>query len=312
MAEQSNLTLVALTPVGVSMPGRNPSFLMVDDAGQLYNSRTGAAVKPAARSTVVIANGAAVTGSDSYESALGPGPGSTPFYAGFADVGISAATYGPLTIANYYGFVSWVYNAPPQTTIDNLFGLHIDGTLHPNLVATTRSVGARLGYRSGGATFKAALWLSGDTADTASGIAFGSTGDCSLYRKGSGGLETPKRLWASRFACLSTPTGVVAGPGAGTSPGSFIRVGNDEGFQVRFTTGSPTTTGMIFTVTFGGTATADAPIPVWSPGNAATATLNGTTMPYVTATASTLVLNSGSAALTASTTYSFNFKCTFY
>ncbi len=107
----------------------------------------------------------------------------------------------------------------------------------------------------------------------------------------------------------SAPT-FASGTGAGTSPTISV-TGTDLALKLNVTTGTAPTgsNAVIATVTFS-TAYASAPICLFSPGNAAAALLSGVTNPFITSTATTVVLNSGSSALSASSAYIWNISCT--
>jgi len=106
----------------------------------------------------------------------------------------------------------------------------------------------------------------------------------------------------------SAPT-IAAGTGAGTGPTIAI-VGNDLCLKVTLTTGTlPVVSATVFTVTFNA-AYGAAPIPQMTGGNGAAASLNGLSMVYPTTTTTTMVLNSDTTALTASTQYIWYFTLT--
>lgn len=110
----------------------------------------------------------------------------------------------------------------------------------------------------------------------------------------------------SRLAGSGTVPTVVAGVGAGTSPTVTLVRQFDLAFTLSVVTGTtPTAAAVVATVTFGGGAYATAPHFSVSPSNAAAAELSGTGAVYGTSTTTTFVLNAGSAALAASTTYLF-------
>jgi len=101
---------------------------------------------------------------------------------------------------------------------------------------------------------------------------------------------------------------IAAGAGAGTTPTVSVSTATDLAGVINITTGTlPTgTNAVIATVTFN-TAYGVAPIVILQPANAITATLTGATGVYVTSTTTTLVLTSGTTALTASTAYKWNY-----
>lgn len=126
-----------------------------------------------------------------------------------------------------------------------------------------------------------------------------------LYVNGAGrvvGLLSPNRLAGASAA----PT-IAAGTGAGTTPTISI-VGNDIAGRITITTGTtPVANATIATVTFAGGAFAAAPYIHLTPSNQLAAALSGANMVFPSSTTTTLVLTSGTTALTAATTYTFNY-----
>lgn len=180
------------------------------------------------------------------------------------------------------------------------YGISVDGIA---LLGATNGAGIRIFDQPSGS--RGGIWFPGNSALGArAGISWGSSADTSVYRGAAGVLESPGDVRFDHPRCLKAPS-IAAGAGAGTSPTIAI-AGTDLGFSVTLAQGNPTATGVICTVTFGKTWTV-APKAGISPGNAATAALSGNSVPYVTTTATTLVLNSGSTGLTAGTQYVWNF-----
>jgi hypothetical protein len=106
-------------------------------------------------------------------------------------------------------------------------------------------------------------------------------------------------------ANTATPS-IAGGTGAGASP-SVAVTGSDIAGKISITTGiSPSGSNTtIATVTFNVPYTAS-PYVILTPADGTTALLSGTTMVYIGAATSTgFVLTSGTAALAASTSYSF-------
>jgi hypothetical protein len=104
-----------------------------------------------------------------------------------------------------------------------------------------------------------------------------------------------------------TPTSTSAnGAGAGTSTETLSITGNDAGGLITLHTGtSPTgSNAVIWTITFAGTY-ASAPYVTLTPNDSTAAALSGATQIFVTSSATTFVLTSGSTALTAATTYTW-------
>lgn len=106
----------------------------------------------------------------------------------------------------------------------------------------------------------------------------------------------------------STP-GIVAGTGAGTSPTVSV-TGTDLAGKVTVTTGTlPTgTNATVATITYASSYAYPAgSYVVLYPANAITATLSGVSMVYVNGTTTTFVITSGTTALTAASTYVWNY-----
>lgn len=105
----------------------------------------------------------------------------------------------------------------------------------------------------------------------------------------------------------------VAGAGAGTGPTIVCNVGAtclDNGGQVKVVTGTGPPTGDIVTVNFGAAHNGNA--CTISPFGLSAAALNSTTQVYVAGSGGTqFVITSGSAAIAASTSYVWNYTCTF-
>jgi hypothetical protein len=107
----------------------------------------------------------------------------------------------------------------------------------------------------------------------------------------------------------------AVGPGAGTSPSNFgCEIGVtcfDNGGEIVISTGSSPTTGTIITVSFAGTHNNNA-CTLW-PGAGAAVALSGATQVSVAGNAGTaFTISSGTTPLTASTTYLWNYTCTFH
>jgi len=110
-------------------------------------------------------------------------------------------------------------------------------------------------------------------------------------------------------AAVSQKPSVAGGTGAGATPATPTLDANatDLCGTISVTpAASPDANAVIATLTFKN-AYATAPHIILTPANAAAAALSGTTQIHPTSTTTTLVLNSGSAALTASTAYSWNY-----
>ena len=156
----------------------------------------------------------------------------------------------------------------------------------------------------------------GSTTFTANGVVYltgGVLGSSALGAAGTvlGGTGAAPAFTASptlthQIAGGAAPT-VAAGAGAGTGPTVSI-TGHDTDCQITITTGTaPTgTNAVIATITYGATYTT-VPMSYLQAANAnAAGLIAALTTPYVTNTATTAVLTSGTNALTGSTTYIFN------
>jgi hypothetical protein len=219
------------------------------------------------------------------------------------------------TVTNLRGVEVSLAQGSNLCTVGTSAGVYVIGP-PASRVNTTASYGVYIGdiplggapngaaLRIDGQSDSRGLWFASNLASARAGIAFGSPADTTLYRGASGILESPGDIRFDHPRCLQAPT-IATGAGAGTSPTIAI-AGTDLGFTVTLTQGNPTGTGVICTVTFGKTWTV-APKAGISPGNAATAALSGNSVPYVTTTATTLVLNSGSTGLVAGTQYIWHF-----
>lgn len=120
-------------------------------------------------------------------------------------------------------------------------------------------------------------------------------------------------LTAARYTAyspLGVPT-VAAGAGAGTGPTLTVTAGsNDCKMQVVLTTGTGPAVDTLFTITYRTAATGTLTSGVvFSAAGANAAALTGTSAPWVSAEAlDTFTFRSGSVALAATTTYTWNFQ----
>lgn len=123
-------------------------------------------------------------------------------------------------------------------------------------------------------------------------------------------LGTPLNFYLGLSLVGTITSGTGAGTPASFSCTSFTTNCLDNGGQLSITTGSaPATSGIVLTVPFGGTHLgANCTLS----GKAAPATaLSGATQVGIVATASSFAITSGTSALSASTTYIWNYTCTF-
>lgn len=139
-----------------------------------------------------------------------------------------------------------------------------------------------------------------------------SLGGTDLWAFNSGGTIKPFSfgvLQADHFVGNSTAPTTAAGTGAGTSP-TIALTGNDADGQISVTTGTgtPAANAAIVTATFH-TAYGSAPRCVISPANSATDVLGAGLQVYPTSSTTTVVLNSGTTGLAASTAYIWNYIC---
>ena len=102
--------------------------------------------------------------------------------------------------------------------------------------------------------------------------------------------------------------GIAAGAGAGTTPTITLAAGSDNksGIITIVTGTSPAANSAIVTLTFD-VAYASKAVVVISPYNAPAAALYNTTQIYANASLTQFFLESGTAALTAGTTYKWNY-----
>ncbi len=110
------------------------------------------------------------------------------------------------------------------------------------------------------------------------------------------------------YSTSATPA-IVAGAGAGTSPTVSI-VGTNSGGIITITTGTlPTLSAVAATITFSSSfAFPNGCAVVVSPHNANAAILSGAQMVYLIGATTNWTVNTGTTALTAITTYEFNYK----
>ena len=101
---------------------------------------------------------------------------------------------------------------------------------------------------------------------------------------------------------------ITCSTGAGTSP-TCGGTGQDLDGQISITTGTtPATSSVIATSTFS-VAYSSAPYCVFSPANASSSLLSGTSGVWINSTTSAVTLNSGTVGLIAATAYKWNYHC---
>lgn len=151
---------------------------------------------------------------------------------------------------------------------------------------------------------------------------FYSNGTAPSYSLGNVGIGSGKTapayavdvngtVAANRFQNQGSTPSIAAGAGAGTGPTVSI-IGRDNGFKITITTGTTPvgSNAIVATVTYAGGAYPNGSIPTCtagvSGGTSNAALLNGTSMVATDGTTTTMILYSGTVALTAATTYVFN------
>ena len=142
--------------------------------------------------------------------------------------------------------------------------------------------------------------------------AIGTVGDCLQF--GSNGIDPVDSGTGCASAMGSTPGSVIADSGAGTSPTiTTISGATDGAGWVQVLTGSsPNTSAGVVTIPFGGTYT-KTPRCAVQPANAVASALSGNAAVYVpqsTSTTAHFVIQVGSTALAATTTYIWRWECT--
>ena len=101
---------------------------------------------------------------------------------------------------------------------------------------------------------------------------------------------------------------ITCSTGAGTSP-TCGGTGQDLDGQISITTGTtPATSSVIATSTFS-VAYSSAPYCVFSPANASSSLLSGTSGVWINSTTSAVTFNSGTVGLIAATAYKWNYHC---
>lgn len=189
--------------------------------------------------------------------------------ADYGGTGITAYTTGDLLFAD------------SPTTLDRLADVATGNVL----------ISGGIGVAPGWGKIDLTTHVTGDLPVT--NLDGGAGASATTYWRGDG-------TWAA-IAPTGTPS-IAAGPGAGAGASVAIS-GTDQGFKITVTTGAiPTISSVVCTVTFTAPYTA-APHTAFSPANAATALLSGTTMVYGTDSTTTFTLTSGAAVLTALTAY---------
>ncbi len=197
--------------------------------------------------------------------------------------------------------------------VTNIIGIDVPA----HAIATTNSYALRIAAPTGGTSINAALNFVSNTI-AAGGITFGAdaTPSTNLYRSATNIIKSDADITARHHYTSSAgiPT-AVAGTGAGTSPTITVTTGStDCKMQITVLTGTlPTAAGIIITVTYNSAFinTLNKGV-IFSVAGANAALLSGVTQPYISSEAlGTFVLTAGPTALTAATSYVWNFQtCT--
>ena len=137
----------------------------------------------------------------------------------------------------------------------------------------------------------------------------GSAGSITnAYFQVNGNLMANHLVGSKSSGVFAVPK-VTGGTGSGTGVSmtcTFVTGSTDVAGQINILTGtSPVGSAVVATITFNTAFTTTAPFVILEPANSATAALNGTSQVYVTATKSTFLINSGTAALSTPVTYSW-------
>jgi hypothetical protein len=214
------------------------------------------------------------------------------------------------------GTGNWVLSNSPTLVTPNI-GAATGTSLNVSTSITGQTFNITSGAGIGSLSGNGQMLMGASTTGGLQMAGQGSTNDIAIYNKNISlimstptgttdlslvGSFTSKHLLGNS----STPT-IAAGTGAGTTPTVSVS-GNDTDMQVTITTGTTpagsnaTIATITYNATFGTT-----PHPTFSPANANSAALTGTTGIFLDgASATTYTIKSGATALTASTTYLFN------
>lgn len=112
---------------------------------------------------------------------------------------------------------------------------------------------------------------------------------------------------ASRFINSTGNPSIAGGTGGGSATPTLSASSDDSGGTISVTTGvAPSASAVISTLTFVKARTANC---TFSPANAATALLSGTSMVFITNNGTNFTLTAGTVALTGITAYSWSYTC---
>lgn len=139
-----------------------------------------------------------------------------------------------------------------------------------------------------------------------------ATGDVAFLGNIKGSTSSVLKYGA--ISGISSTPSIVAGTGAGTSPSVSV-TGTNIGGDVTVTTGTaPTGAGAtVATITYANSLTfPTGSTVILTPGNAATAALNGISMVFTTGSTTTFVITAGTTALAGSTAFIWHYQVAGY
>jgi len=224
-----------------------------------------------------------------------------------------SATYGKIDFtvsADTHGSVAGNVNLIPI----GIGCVEISGTCTGTFATQNYAVPPAIG----GVTPNAGAFTTLSASNTVSGIGFsnylasppaigGTSANSGSFTTllASSDLTTDRHVVSGAFA-LSCSS-LAFGSGAGTSPSCNSVTGDDHRFNVSINTGTSPSVATIFTISFANPYSAAPQCLIAPSGGNASVVFNRV---YPSSTATTMVLNGDSAALTSSTTYQYNILCT--
>jgi hypothetical protein len=191
-------------------------------------------------------------------------------------------------------------------------GTHIGVDIPATSAVATNAYGIRLAAPTGGTTINQAMNFVANTLPSG-GITFGADSVlANWYRSAASTIKSDGDINVRHVitTAASIPT-AAAGTGAGTGPTITVAAGSSDcRMMITVLTGTtPTASGNVFVLTYNIAFPSAVNAVVFAPRNAAAAALSGTSAPFVSSEATTtFTFTAGSAALTATTTYIWNFK----
>jgi hypothetical protein len=236
------------------------------------------------------------------DSNTGSGPITLPTQNGVDISNLTAAT-GTNT-----GMIVRAFTGGTGGTIGTNLGINILGFTG----AAISNVGIRIAESKNAGTLNTCLQFVTQSTASSGGMLFGSGADAikaNLYRSGAGLLRTDGEFQALHFLCTSLVPTIAGGTGLGTGAINSI-TGTDAGMQISFTVaGSPLANLILFIVTYNVPYSSTAQFVVYSPANAAAASIAVTQTPFVSVnTAATFTFRSNTAGALVNGTYIFNFS----